>query len=171
MHSERSFGVRPLAAAFSPASLLGRCPKRCSAGLEPGMCRPQGRRYVQIRTAPLLAGPCALGWNSRKQACGKKSGSKRPHSKAAHVHTFCRGPQPAAMGKAVQHPWGLSKRLWGRLLSGDVQGWEHLSLGEVRVIGARWAPLARCPARTLRWLYPRRTLKTNPNLESRSFGS
>ena len=29
------------------------CPNlRCSAGLQPGTCRPKGRRYVQIRTAP-----------------------------------------------------------------------------------------------------------------------
>jgi hypothetical protein len=34
-------------------TVKGACPNfGCGAGLEPGMCRPQGRRYEQIRTPP-----------------------------------------------------------------------------------------------------------------------
>lgn len=65
-HALRSFRVRQLAAAFWPASLLA----------------------LALRQSLRVAGTVAIS-KSPEQPHGKESGSKRPHSKAAHSQFPC----------------------------------------------------------------------------------
>jgi hypothetical protein len=80
---------------FCARGLLG-------AGPEPGMCRPQGRRYGTCRPfAPLRACPERSEWGrlprsalptARRRAWASESGSKQPHKaegNAEQCKTFC----------------------------------------------------------------------------------